>query len=217
MISLAWICWNLLLAFIPVATAWLLVRLADRGGWRHSRAGLVGLGAIGLVWLAFLPNSCYLMAEWRHFLYDPFFKISREVVIPGTPQELRIIKHFLFFAAYSGFGVACFALAIRPVERLIRRCGISPGLWAVPFFVAVSLGVYMGLIVRLNSWDLVVRPGYVLAVAGYALSNATLLGVVVAFGGFLWIMYRVVDIWLDGLSARLSSVALIRRDAGQSL
>lgn len=206
MISLAWTSWNLFLAFVPVVAAWALVRLADRAGWRRSRLGVLGLGAVGLVWLAFLPNSCYLLSEWRHFLYDPFFKASREEVVPGTPDEIRIIKHFLFFAAYSGFGVACFALAIRPVEKLVRRCGFDPRIYAVPFFALVSLGVYMGLIARLNSWDLVTRPGYVLAVAGNALSNATLLGVVVAFGGFLWMMYGAVDIWFDGLAARLGGL-----------
>jgi uncharacterized membrane protein len=205
MISPLWTLWNLSLAAAPVAAAYAMAWSARRPGWRRTR-----LAALGLVWLAFLPNSCYLLSEWRHFLYDDYFTVYRELAQPGTPSELGVIKHILFFAGYSGFGLACFVLAIRPVERSVLRLGGRPSVWAAPLFLATSLGVFMGLIVRLNSWDLATRPGYVLTVARHAALNPLLIGVVGAFAAFLGAVYIAAGIWLDGLALRLARTRAVR-------
>lgn len=181
---ISWTCWNVLLATVPVALAYLMAYASDRLPPRRPLGATV-LVAVGLTWLTFLPNTCYLLTEWRHFLFDEPFVRARDRTEPGSLSVLRVVAHFAFFAGYSGFGAVSFALALRPVERLVRRHGMRPARWAPPLFVAVSLGVYLGLIVRLNSWDLVTRPSRVLGVAADAVANGTLLAVIVAFGGAL--------------------------------
>ena len=73
----------------------------------------------------------------------------------------------------------------------------------MPFFLLTSLGVYLGLIVRLNSWDIVTRPGRVLDIAVRAVLNPLLLETILVFAFLLWLLYETVDIWVDGLMDRL--------------
>ncbi len=212
---LSWTWWNLFLALVPVLVAVVLAWGVEAWRSRPSRLGAIGLGLLGLVWLAFLPNTCYLMTEWRHFLFDRSFTIAREMAASGSGSKLKVLKHFVFFAAYSGFGVVCFGLAIRPVARVLGRGCAWPALLAPPFFLAVSLGVYLGLVVRLNSWDLATRPSLVLEVTADAVANGTLLALIVGFGGFLWMVYQAVDIWLDGLAVRWRGSAEVGRSGGR--
>jgi uncharacterized membrane protein len=201
--SLRWILWNLSLAAIPVVAAYLLA--AGVQGWtlRRRRVPWPAWLPLALIWFAFLPNTCYLLTEWRHFLFDEHFTGLRDAAETNRVLMLAVARQGLFFLGYSGFGVLCFALSIRPIERTLREARVPLLPWAIPFFVLTSLGVYLGLIVRLNSWDLVTRPAYVLITAFQALMNPLLLQTILSFAVLLWLLYETVDIWVDGFSTRM--------------
>jgi uncharacterized membrane protein len=201
--SLRWILWNIFLAVIPVVLAYLLAAGALALTLRKKRVPWLFWLPLAVAWLAFLPNTCYLLTEWRHFLFDPHFTDLREAAETNRVLMLHVARQGLFFLLYSGVGVLCFGLSIRPVAHLLRKARINPVVPAVPFFLLVSLGVYMGLIVRLNSWDILKRPGYVLNVAIRAVTNPLLLETIVVFAFLLWLLYEAVDIWVDGLAQRL--------------
>lgn len=200
--------WNLFLASISLAAAHALL-VADRSPTGGRRT--LSLSLLGIIWMAFLPNSCYLMTEWRHFLFNPHFQAVREATNPNDFSVLRVGKQVAFFLAYSGFGMLCFVLAIRPINRLLHDRGFRPAWLAAPFYVAVSLGVYLGLILRLNSWDLLARPHHVVASAAQAMMNGTLMTVVAGFAVLLGITFFVGDVWLDGLALRWSAPPPHRR------
>lgn len=83
--------------------------------------------------------------------------------------------------------------------------GLAIRVWAFPFFAIVSLGVYLGLVLRFNSWDLLVRPAAVWK-AIMEITHRPLLAIfIAAFGLFLWVAYEALDIWIDGLKWRLTS------------
>jgi uncharacterized membrane protein len=105
---------------------------------------------------------------------------------------------------YVMAGALSFALAIRPVHRLASRIGLAAWKWGIPFFGLMSLGVYLGLILRYNSWELLTRPGLILTSVWAAVQRPRLLLVILAFGGFLWAAYGMMDIWIDGFLARWS-------------
>jgi uncharacterized membrane protein len=195
-----WIAWNILLAVIPAGAAYLLA-----AGVEHYKprgiAWIIWL-PLALTWFAFLPNTCYLLTEWRHFLFDNFYTTLRDRSDTPTTR-LLVAQQMLFFLAYSGVGVLCYTLAIRPIERLLRGTRITPLLLAPPFFFFTSLGVYMGLIRRLNSWQVVTEPRLVWDVAVHALTTPLLLRVIVVFAALLWLLYEIVDIWVDGVAQRL--------------
>ena len=69
-----------------------------------------------------------------------------------------------------------------------------------------SLGVYLGLIERLNSWNVVNRPQQVWREALYALRSHTLLFSIMVFAALLWALYKAVDIWVDGVAERIPGI-----------
>lgn len=194
--------WNLFLAAIPLVLAWALAWGLGRQGKKRNLPRFVNC-ILAAVWLAFLPNTCYLLTEWRHLLFDDRWAELLRAGDTDRSAMLATARWALLFLAYSGIGVLLFALSIRPVERSLRASGINATLLAPPFFFLISLGVYLGLIVRLNSWDMIQRPAAVWNSAADALTTAAPLQAIVVFAVVLWILYEAVDLWLDGVADRL--------------
>ena len=203
------VAWNLLLAVIPVALAFAIAR----GARRDMRAdGRIRWGLwlpLGLVWLLFLPNSCYLLTEWRHFLdtltQSPLFALSRQ----SREGRADFFVVVIFYLLYSGAGLLAFFLAVWPLDRLTRRrLGWAGAALRPLIFPLCALGVYLGLTPagRFNSWDLLHphRLTGLLATAGTALSRPFLLGLVLSFGAILWLFYAAFDVWMDGMAWRLA-------------
>jgi len=200
--AFVWVSWNTFLALIPVALAYTVAWIG-----RLSRRGLVLnilLAILALAWLAFLPNTCYLLTEWRHFLRtldtSDLYLQSRL----DSRMTLRLMTYTAFYFFYSGIGMLAFTLAIRPVARLWKADGVALWVSAVPLFIMLSIGVYLGLVLRYNTWDLVTRPGTVWASVMALTGRPRLLTFLVVFAIFLWLAYAAIDIWIDGLIARLA-------------
>jgi uncharacterized membrane protein len=158
---------------------------------------------LALAWLAFLPNTCYLLTEWRHFLFDPAWEKLLDRAHEDSGALMSTAKWSLFFLAYSGIGVLLFAMSVRPVERSVQARGKSWFLLAPPLFFLTSAGVYLGLIVRLNSWDIATRPAVVWTEVVAALARPNVMISVVVFAALLWALYEAVDIWIEGVAQRL--------------
>ena len=173
--------WNLFLAWIPFVMAlWFGV---VRRPW--------ALVAIGVVWLAFLPNAPYLVTDLVH--------------LGGEQSELwRHILQF-GFAAWTGtlLGVVSLRIVHVHVERL---CGRVAG-WSlvVGSTGLCAVGVVIGRFQRWNSWDLVTSPKGVVATTvewvRSPIANVRSTGVAIAVAAFFAIAY--VTTWaLDGLGGR---------------
>ena len=195
--------WNGTLALIPVVAAYAFRNVLDK--WPSSARQYTAAATLGVVWFVFLPNTCYLLTEWRHFLTT--LDGQNMFLRSGTDKVffIQLILGSLFYFMYSSFGMVTFALAIRPVERAAIKRGLAVRFWAFPFFAVVSLGVYLGLILRFNSWDLLTNPTIVWQAIVEVGGRPRLAAFILAFGGFLWIAYEILDIWIDGLKLRLAS------------
>ena len=196
---LAWVSWNTFLAIVPVVLANIIVWLA---GLPKRKILKVPVAMLGLVWLAFLPNTCYLLTEWRHFLFtldgtDLYLQARID-----SAMTLRLMLHTVFYFCYSGVGVLTFTLAIRPIARLAKQKGANLWVYTIPLFLMLSIGVYLGLVLRYNSWDLISRPGEVWESVKTLSRRPALSAFIIVFGGFLWLAYTAVDIWIDGLIIR---------------
>ena len=202
------VAWNLFLAVIPVLLAFAIARGARRD---MREAGRIRWGLwlpLGVVWLAFLPNSCYLLTEWRHFLET----LTQSQLFAQARQSREGRADFFlvtaFYLVYSGAGLLAFFLAVWPLDRLTRRrLGWAGAALRPLIFPLCALGVYLGLTSgRFNSWDLVHphRLGNLLATTAATLSRPALLGFILAFGAILWLFYAAFDVWMDGLARRLT-------------
>jgi uncharacterized membrane protein len=199
---LTWILWNLFLAAIPVALGYSIAAVGRQLTWGRRRWLWVALVPLLGLWLIFLPNSCYLFTELRHLFSDleryNLWSRARSDPDAAMGLALRIGVALL----YSMTGALTFALSIRPVKSWMRSLGVPTDWASVPFFLVVSLGVYLGLVVRYNSWDLLTRPGRVLETVVRVLHHPLLMAVIVLFAVFLWLAYEVNDIWIDGFMMR---------------
>jgi uncharacterized membrane protein len=193
--------WNLWLAVIPVVLGFGLVGLLEVLKARRLPAALAI--PVALAWLVFLPNTCYLLTEWRHLLFDPAWADLLDEGRHDRRAMLHTARWALVFMLYSGSGLFLMALAIRPVERWLRTTRVNPMLAAPFFFLLVSLGVYLGLILRFNSWDLLRHPGAIWAASLEALTTPILAATIVVFGAILWGLYEALDLWMDGVEMRL--------------
>ena len=200
-----WVAINVGLALIPVAAGHAIRSLANhRGKW--SRATLPAIGVLGFIWLIFLPNTAYLLSEWRHWL--KFMDASNMSVrwARDAGDALMFMTYTLFFLAFTSAGLLTLVLAIRPVAQVLRDRGASLWVWGIPLFLLCSVGVYLGLVLRFNSWEMISRPGDVWAACASLMGRPVLTSFIIAFAAGLWILYLVMDIWIDGLAARLKAI-----------
>jgi uncharacterized membrane protein len=160
---------NLVLAWIPLGLAALLVVAYAR---RRSR-----LVAIGLAWLLFLPNAPYVLTDFIHL---------------GTSHRVfdsLLIASFAFTSLALGFG------SLLLVQLVVTRAAgaLLGWLTVVVSLFASSVGIYLGRVHRISSWDVVGQPGRIWALAAPRLEdplgNRNLIGYVVLLGVFLTLAY----------------------------
>ena len=202
------IIWNLFLAVIPVVLAFAIARGVRRERQATGSVRWLLWGPLAAVWLAFLPNSCYLLTEWRHY-----FKTLTESPLYAQAHgsgDSRIDFFLItaFYLVYSGAGLLAFFLAVWPLDRLTRvRLGRRGALLRPLIFPLCAFGVYLGLMRgRFNSWDLlsVPRLADLLATTVQIFQRPLLLASILGFGAVLWLFYAAFDIWMDGWVWRLS-------------
>lgn len=201
--------WNLFLAVIPVVVAFSIVRLSRLHSMRSGR-GIFMMLPILFVWLIFLPNTCYLMSEWRHFINN----IAGSPLIQQVHQNnrnavLAMLAATAFYCVYTGCGMLCFFLAVWPLDHRFKMVlGKFRMLFGATVFLLCSLGVYLGLVERYNSWDpaKLSRLKAIIGDVSTVLRHPVLVGLILLYGAMLWISYAVFDVWMDGLIFRVAAV-----------
>jgi len=137
--SVDFLLWNLVLAWIPVVCA-----LGLEWRRRRDRFGAASI-ALLLCWLLFLPNAPYLVTDFVHVDLDsPAWLLTLEVA-----------------AVLSGAvaGVLGGLLSVLLVQRTLERLGHATAWLLVAVALALaSFGMYLGRVVRLNSWDVLTHP-----------------------------------------------------------
>jgi uncharacterized membrane protein len=202
--SVQHIAWNIFLAIIPV-----LLGVFIAHGIRADRASVfrkprwVIWAPVLLLWLVFLPNTVYLLTEWRHFLKD---LLTQPDHFRGAMRSGLELAEFLimlaWYAGYTGMGLLTFFVAVWPLDRVFKL----PFVWRALFFTACALGVYLGLIPRYNSWNVLLEPLSVIHTAIDALFHAKVLILVVGLAALLFALYTLFDIFMDGLALRLKAI-----------
>jgi uncharacterized membrane protein len=175
--NFTYLIWNLFLAWIPFVLAILLYDGRRRG------MGPFGLAALGVLWLLFFPNAPYIFTDFIHLERDPLSPLWFDGVT---------IASFAAVGLLLGFG------SLYLVQSVVRRALGTRLAWAVAggALALGSVGIYVGRFVRLNSWDFVTSPRYVLWLVARRLAdpfgNPKLLAVVLASTLLLGAAYLVV-------------------------
>jgi uncharacterized membrane protein len=170
------IAWNLILAWIPFALALIV--------YERARSGLFtpGLAAIAVLWLLFLPNAPYLVTDLKHV---------------GRGDGVPVLYDVLLLSAAAWTGLLLGLTSLFLMHAIARRVVGAVNAWALVVGVLglSSFGIYLGRVLRWNSWDVFVRPGSLLSAiangALHPLSHPRPVAVTVLFTSFLLVSYLV--------------------------
>lgn len=138
------IAWNLVLAWIPFTLALVV--------YERAREGLItpALAGVGVLWLLFLPNAPYIVTDLKYVGHGDSLPILYDVVL-------------LSAAAWAGLLLGLTSLFL--MHAVARQLVGAVNAWAlvVGALALSSFGIYLGRVLRWNSWDVFVRPGPLLS------------------------------------------------------
>jgi len=128
---------NLLLAWAGLAFGWLLVRKLQTKRWL-SWQNIV----LSVLWLFFLPNTWYVITDYLHVYATGEISQLYDIVLVGT---LVIVGFTLGFTS------------LYLVHReILKRLSSAQALAVIELVILFSsFAIYLGRILRWNSWDLV--------------------------------------------------------------
>lgn len=137
----SYLVWNLFLAWLPLLFAVRLVLILARKLWSSWEA----LG-LSLLWLAFLPNSFYMISDFIHL---------QEVQRVDVLYDTLMFTAFIYTGVVLGFS-SLYLIHLQFRKRLSARAATG---WIAGTLLVCSAAVYVGRDLRWNSWDILTNPG----------------------------------------------------------
>jgi uncharacterized membrane protein len=165
-----WMIFNTILAWIP----WVCAGIAcdDSSRSRKQRAAWL------LVAVAFLPNAPYVVSDLLHIRddYDEAGHAFTAMIVAPT------------YALFIISGLVAYLLTFRYFEHILHRHVRPLAMWSVliALHAAVAIGIWLGRVDRLNSWEFVTNPLHVLEKVADLFANPRALGTVAIT--FLWLV-----------------------------
>jgi uncharacterized membrane protein len=136
---------NVALAAIPL----MLAAVLFRPEWRRGPVWWFGLAVL----IVFLPNTVYIFTDLVHLV----LKIRKEPPLPMGAIVLLVIPQYILFV---GGAFEVYALSLVWLGRYMAAAGyerwVRPMEWTLHGLCAI--GIYLGRVVRLNSWDIFKDP-----------------------------------------------------------
>lgn len=131
--------WNLFLAWLPFVFAIWAHRNYLRGG------KIISIMIPAFFWLLFFPNAPYIITDLIHF--------RSRTGIPAWYDAMMVFGY-----AFTGFLIGLASLYL--IHRMLRHIFNSWKSWLVILVLMVmsGYGIYLGRVLRWNSWDLFLAP-----------------------------------------------------------
>jgi uncharacterized membrane protein len=169
---------NLFLAWLPMMMA-LGLRLSMRHTGSMRRPLIFACASL---WLLFLPNAPYLITDMVH--------LEPRQMVPLWYDALMLV-------AFAWTGLALGLVSLYLVQDYMERIAGAAASWmlAATALALCGAGIYAGRFLRWNSWDVLVRPGYIaessLVILLHPLANQHVYTTSGAFAAFLMAAYLV--------------------------
>ncbi|WP_063795693.1 DUF1361 domain-containing protein [Paenibacillus sp. Soil750] len=174
--------WDTFLAWVPVGIAVILDLLFS---YTRKKMRALILMLIGASWFFFFPNAPYLVTDLLHvfarYSFDPAKRFWADIVF---------WQHLFTIFTIAMLGLLLGSISLFSVQNLVR---ISFGViasWIFVIFVLLlsSFGIYIGRFVRWNSWDVIMRPGYILKELFIMLTDTSKLSHIFTFCKFMFMV-----------------------------
>tara|TARA_R110002124_G_scaffold28958_3_gene101463 strand:- start:1377 stop:2066 length:690 start_codon:yes stop_codon:yes gene_type:complete len=167
--------WNLFLSWIPLIVAFLANWVSKR--FKRSHLAII---ILSIFWLAFFPNAPYMVTDLSHLSDD----LNRDLTWHDNIMLFYYAQVSLFNGLISLYWIhQCW-------NRLFSK-RITLGLLIMSFPLA-GLGVYLGRVRRLNSWDILHNPQLITEFLLASITDRTAWLLSFEIGILLAILYAVV-------------------------
>lgn len=138
--------WNLFLAWLPLIVSLIAMQAAQR---MRGRLRLPLLAVLGVGWLLLYPNAPYLTTDFIHLIFRRY-----------DPDSMILWYDLVVFFLFSWCGLLLGYVSMRHFHEIVRHAATIAAGW---LFVAAAsflggFGIYLGRVIRLNSWDAVFNP-----------------------------------------------------------
>jgi uncharacterized membrane protein len=174
----AFLIWNLFLAWLPLGFALLACehyRNTSARDWRF-------LTAAGC-WLLFFPNSPYIFTDVIHLTRGYFPHFWADLVL-------------ILSCALTGMVLGFVSLFLMQTVVARRFGGLASWLFIAVVAGLSGIGIYLGRFLRLNSWDVIMKPLAISKGVGHLALNPFAhmgsLALAALFATFLFITYLML-------------------------
>ena len=173
---LLFLIWNLFLAYIPC----FLSSSIYKNFFNTSKK--IQNSFYGLIWLLFIPNSFYILTDFTHLHFRTTFQFSLDILI---------ISGFSFVGFYVGL------LSIHTIRQLvIAKYGNTKGnIFILTISFLSAFGIYLGRVLRFNSWDIISKPIQLAYTSIYALFSLETIIYTLQLGTIILISYVLFYYW----------------------
>ena len=173
---LLFLIWNLFLAYIPC----FLSSSIYKNFFNTSKK--IQNSFYGLIWLLFIPNSFYILTDFTHLHFKTTFQFS---------LDMLIISSFSFVGFYVGL------LSIHTIRQLvIAKYGNTKGnIFLLTISFLSAFGIYLGRVLRFNSWDIISKPIQLAYTSIYALFSLETIIYTLQLGTIILISYVLFYYW----------------------
>ena len=132
--------WNLFLAWVPLFASWYLYKRTYKFGLTWSKTNIL----LFTVWLLFLPNAFYIFTDFIH--------LDR---LDGVPKmyDIVLISCYAINGMLLGY-TSLYLVHTRAVQRFKSKGHFVP----ILALLAVGFAIYLGRVLRWNSWDVLFNP-----------------------------------------------------------
>lgn len=182
-IKLRWLFWNEFLAFLPLILGFISAFFINLRKWWL----IIGL-PIMVVWLVFLPNSCYMITDLIH--------LDSSNLIAWNGQYIPNLKEWIALI-YLGAGIFLgVVFGLSSTKMIAKSVGLKRGkflnlMYNFIISALVGYGVYIGRFLRFNTWDLL-EPLNLLKQLVVDFDRFALLFSIL-IGGFYFVAYMIYE------------------------
>jgi uncharacterized membrane protein len=175
-IYLLFLIWNLFLAIVP----YLLSSNIHNNFFYKSKK--IQNTFYAFVWLLFIPNTFYILTDFTHLHFKNIFQFG---------LDLLIISSFSFAGFYLGL------LSLYHMHHLTRaKYGNKSGnLFIVIISFLSAFGIYLGRVLRFNSWDIISKPIALFNTSIYALFSLETIIYTFQLGIIILVSYVIFYHW----------------------
>lgn len=175
--------WNLFLAWIPLIISILIIYIYT--SCKHNLIRTILILLLGVIWVAFYPNSPYIVTDFIHLsgIHYYFTSIGYEMNFIIW-YDFIMISLFVLTGFLLGF-ISLYIIQALLIDKFNRLVG---WIFSCAILFISSYGIYLGRFIRWNSWDIVSKPKVIL---NSILENSKhySLEFTISFGLFLILIY----------------------------